>query len=156
MFGKFLPLWLTYIKHCASVSQEKQLSFDLRPFSLSLSLSLSLFLRRATEWASERATNHNLNSAFPKMAADILAQRFARCLFLQIAENSTYKCGCHRSLISGPCLSHFWCASPSLSSFLPVLTLFDGGNCGTHSIPHSLSLLARSLLSGKCLTITTQ
>ena len=54
-------LTATNMLDTSSTAQEKQLSFDLRPFS-ALFLSLS-------ERASERATNHNLNSAFPKMSA---------------------------------------------------------------------------------------
>ena len=107
-----------------STAQEKQLSFDLRPFSAPFP-SLS---ERAS--ASERATNHNLNSAFPKMsaaaaaAADTLPQRFA----VAVAElQPKYAEEIRRSLVGVPKL-------PSHPP--PILTPFDGWRQLRHSVLH--------------------
>ena len=133
---------MTYFEHCASIAEEKQLSFDLQPLSLSLSLSLSFSEERPTE----RATNHNLNSEFPKMAADILAQRFA-------GGNGEKSCGSRRIATGNHFLASAACllgtldladpicgARPSPSPIMShpssvLLTLFDRGNYGTSSHP---------------------
>ena len=127
---------MTDFKHCA-----RETTFFWFTPLLSLSLSLLCYypsFSLSLSPKNERATNHNPNSAFPKMAADILAQRWTKSL--QFPESFTYfhgesltqLCGCSRSIRSRPCLSHLWYPSP----IPPVLTLFDRGNYGTPSLSY--------------------